>query len=364
MRKKRTKEKLKFKVVYIVPIIILIFIVGLGIVKSSNIRKTQSYEIKGKIDVDSTNYNLEKLGSDLLVFEKGYLKVYNGEELKLEIERQELASPVIAVIKENIYLMDKDSGNIEVLDHQGETIKKFTIEEKIIGIKKDMNKNCISFHLKPSEDKEEIVFYDNEGENIGSTGKILKGSIIDYHFDKENNKVIISAIEHDESLVNNIMIMTMNQKIQSGKILKDEIALKTFLGKDKDSIIATKDSIYVSGEDNKMKWEKKIQIDKIDYNYDRDMIIVCKELLDRTQVTIIDGSSNIVYEGYISGKIINISSSPEGFLLHGQRTIGFVDNSGLIEIKLNKDILGSEIINHNTVAIGNNKNIEIINFIR
>ncbi|MFA5527077.1 MAG: hypothetical protein WC996_00550 [Peptostreptococcales bacterium] len=364
MGRQRIRKKIKFKKVYAVSIILLIFLIGWGIYKASNFQKTNSYEIKGKIDVNSVNYTLEKLGNDLLVFEKGRLKIFEGEELKLEIERQGLIDPVLAVIKENIYLIDKDSGNIEVLNNTGETIKNFSIEEKIIGIKGDMSKQGISFHLRPAEDKEEIVFYDEKGENIGRTGNIMKGSIIDYHFDKENNKVILSAIEHDKSLVNNIMILNMNQKIQSGKILKDEIALKTFLGKNKDSIVATKDKIIVSGEDNKIKWEKGMEIDKIDYNYDLGILVVCKEGLDKTQVTILDESSNILYKGSISGKIKGISPSKEGFLLRGQRTIGLASNNDLIEIKFNKDVLWSAIMNHNTMAIGNNKNIEMIDLIR
>ena len=271
-----------------------------------------------------------------------------------------MKNPEIITIQDNIFLIDRDEGMIEIFNAQGETIKRFSVKEHIVDIKTDINKNYLAIHLQEVGDIEEVVFYDAQGENKGGTGKIKNGKIIDYNFNKEEDKIVISAIEYDKNLKNNVMIMNMKQKVESGKILKNEIVLKTFIGKDQDIIYATLDKIYVYGKDNKLKWERKIKIDKIDYSYNLDLIILCKESVDKTQVTLIDRNNTIIYEGSINGKITRIMSNNQGALLYGQRTIGIIHKSGLEEIKFNKDILWAYKINERNIIIGNNKYIEYI----
>lgn len=255
---KRTSKKFK--------IFLLIFIlVGFIFIKEENQQNFvdffNSFNKKNeKTIIFNKNYEFEQ-EEEYLFFNNSIIKLDDSSISFLDLKdniiwNKDLSFELtdILALEKNLYLLDKNDGDILILDNKGNTINKINIDTKIFNIlEADDN---ILIHCKDENlerlkilDKDSKVLIEKEEKNI-----------LSYSINNKNNDYIISTLNIDEGLRSYVNIYSIATDEVKTFEYNNEIVVFTQFVNNK-ILISTDKNLYLL--DNKeLKWSKEYPLIK------------------------------------------------------------------------------------------------------
>lgn len=175
----------------------------------------------------------------------------------------------ISVGEAYIYIYEKPSGIIHLLDTSGETVHRIDLEAGIINIME--NADNILVHFKGA-DGEGICILDMEG-NIVDSKIMANRNILTFSLNKRDSSYMVSSLElGKDAIKSHVEIFNKEEQSLLDRKFKDEIIFYSdFIDRDK-VLIITDESIYMlkSGE---TLWERELQLIK-DIHIDSSKIYV------------------------------------------------------------------------------------------
>ena len=262
-------------------IFIIIFVIAsLFLLKEENQNKIKelfgSMNNKDKVltIIDSFKYEEELV--DLNVYDntivlwqknKVSFKELNGTNI---IEKEfNFEEPFIHYANNNIYVVDKSTGDIYYLNKKGETINREQLNKEIFNLK-ESNKNLI-YHMK-SQDKEIINVSDKDGVQIGNYSYENR-NILTYEANDKGSENAIAVLDINEGIIKSHIDLygKNNEKVHELDILGEIVVFLEYTSKD-EVVILTDSGLYFI-KDGEVLWERNFDLIK-DIYIDNDKIYV------------------------------------------------------------------------------------------
>jgi len=162
--------------------------------------------------------------------------------------------PEVLAFEKNIYAIDKESGNIYVLDNKGYTIHRIELNMPIFNLK-EVNDN-IMIHVK-TDDMEKIKILDKDGKEVIETDQ---KNILTYSINDKNSKYMLSSLELNKNIKSIAKIYSITGEGLENFNFNDEVIIFTQFINNK-ILIATDKSLYLVGN-NDVIWSKEYPLIK------------------------------------------------------------------------------------------------------
>lgn len=217
--------------------------------KSLTTREKSLKKIKS-IDINESDFKIEWLNRNIAKWSGTKLSIMDIED-NLILEKQfDFDNPDAVFRKDRIYIMDKSSGDIYILDNEGQTIERVELEKSINNFKEDENE--IIVHTK-SEVEENLVFLNTKGVFL-RIHPIEDMNILTYDADKNYERYLISNLIIEDALKSEIYIFSINGELIDTVHITNEITVFTkFVN---DDLIALTDKCLYYIKDSKIFWKR------------------------------------------------------------------------------------------------------------
>lgn len=321
--------------------IIIFLIASLFLLKEENLNKIK--ELLGSINnkdkvltiIDSFKYEEEPV--DLNVYDNTIILWQNNKLSFKELDGTNIIEkefnfeePSIHYGNNNIYVMDKSTGDIYFLNKKGETINREQLNKEIFNLR-ESNKNVI-YHMK-SQDKEIINVSDKDGVQVGNYSYENK-SILTYEASDRGSKNAIAVLDINEGTIKSHVDFygKNNEKVHELDILGEIVVFLGYTSKD-ELVILTDNGLYFI-KDGEVLWKKKFDLIK-DIYMDNDKIYLLYSNYLET----------IYFNGKTESKIgfgedyKKIVPFQKNVILYGNNNITIVEKDKQI-LKHEEDILG------------------------
>lgn len=355
MRKKNRRKKKQAKRI----LFILIILLGVTFYLIWNPGEN-SYEVVQKIDVKAINCKYEVLKNKIVVLEEGNLIIYDGDKVINKHLELDLSDSSIDSVGDLIFITEKKSGIIYILDDQLKKINTILLEKEIIGTKVDKKSQYIGIHVRSTDSVEEIIFFNNQGQETGRIGGMKEGKIMDFTFDSKEKIVVLSTINFEEGIRTNIIFSDIYGKIKGAKLINNELIPKIYLTEKGDLIGISENRIIKMNKEKEIIWERKMKVDKAEYSPYMNTIILCQIVYGKTEVILLDEEGNELYKSMMDEEVEEIIVNSKKTILYGKRTICELSKSKLKETKIFKDIRWADIKSDGKIVIGNNQTVEVL----
>lgn len=341
---KTKKTNKRFKI-----FLIIFILFGFIFMKEENQQKFISFfdsinSRSEKTIVFNNNFDSED-GEKLLFFKNSIVKWKENNISFLDLNGNNIwnkefdfLQPDVLVFESNIYVLDKESGDIYVLDNKGNTVHRLELNTHIFNMSESGDN--ILVHIK-TDDIEKLKILDKEGKELAQKEQ---GNILTYSIDNKKSKFILSSLNLEKNIKSNANIYSFTDDSLGSFKFDDEIILFTQFINNK-ILIATDKSLYLV-EDNKTIWSHE-------YPLIKDILI------NKEKIYLLYGDNL---------EIINLKGETEKKTTFGIEYKTIVQLQNYICLYGKKDILvlnnGEEMVNYKTdkdiVDIkGNNKLIAI-----
>lgn len=173
-------------------------------------------------------------------------------------------NPDILFGRQKAYVIDRDLGDIYVLNENGETIEKIQTHKGIFNLKEELDKLIV--HSK-WDDTEAIVFMDSNGEELWTNSEL--NDILTYSINEKASKYLVSNINLDEGMESRVNVYESGGVIESSINFPGEIVVFTqFIGSEQ--LVLTNLNLYLIDQ-GETTWEKQ-------YPFIKGIEIVNKEI--------------------------------------------------------------------------------------
>lgn len=229
----------------------------------------ESFPKGDTLDVNIYDDNVVKWTDNKLSF-------LNIDGTKIVEKEFSFIDPYIYFGKDNIYPMDKSTGDIYILDKKGETIDRLELNNEIFNFE-EINQNMI-YHGK-SNDIEELNILDKNKIQVGNYSYETE-NILRYTINKSGTKFIIGLIDlNQESISSRIDCYGEdNEKVDEIDIDGEIIV---FLGyTSKDEIVVLTDSSIHFINNGEVLWKKELNLIKDIYISDEKIYVLYSNYLE------------------------------------------------------------------------------------
>ena len=297
--------------------------VNIGI-KSIDFKVSESIPISGEI-LDIGNYK-----GIVLWDGKKLIKIDNNGDIIKEKEFN-LEDTHLHMGQDRIYVYEKPSGDIYILNEEMETIDKIKLEGRIENIVESFD--YILVHTK--ED------YGESLKILNKTGQIIENiitenrNILTYSTNKEGNKYTISTLSFEDTTIRS-QIQTFEIGGQSifDHSFKDEIILYTkYISQDKLIIMTDKNIYCISGDE--VIWNKSYESLKDIYVDNEDIYLLYSNSLD-----VITENGDIKYNYSFSEEYRKILVYDKFLIAYGEEyIIGIMEQEEVFKYNAESTIL-------------------------
>lgn len=238
--------------------------------------------------------------------------------------------PFISYGEKNIYVGDKSTGDIYIMDTQGNTVSKKQIKKKVLNIEE--MENAIINHIK-DKNGEKINIYDKNDKLVGDY-LFNEDSVINYSVSNNNKKTLIAVLDLSENkLKSKIYFYDKKGKELNSLDIKGEVVIYSkFEGNN--SIILTDKSLYYV-KDGKIMWQKGFSLIK-DIYVDSNIHILYSNYLET-----IDFEGRTTDKASFSEKYEKISAFNDDTLVYGNKNVTIV-NGGRQILNYEDDIIKAD----------------------
>lgn len=250
-------------------------------------------------------------------------------------------NPFIHYGDNNIYVMDKSTGDIYFLDKKGETLNREQLNKKIFNLK-ESNKNLI-YHIK-STGQETINVLDKDGIQIGNCSYEDK-NILTYEANDKGSKNAIAVLDVNEGIIKSHIDFygKNNEKVHELDILGEIIVFLNFTSKDE--VVALTDNGLYFIKDGNILWKKNFDLMKDIYMGNDKIYVLYSNYLE-----------TIYFDGKIESKVgfgedyKKILPFQKNILLYGNNNLTIVEKDKQI-LKHEENILGVYTSKDNIVVL-------------
>lgn len=253
------------------------------------------------------------------------LSIFDIDEMETIYKDFNFVDPVIYYGKENIYIIDKSTGDIYFLNKQGENMDKLQLDKEIFNFEESYEN--IIFHERSSE-VENISILNKDKVLIGNYSYEDK-DILTYATNKKGSRNTIASMDlNDGRLKSHIDIYgENNEKIKEISIYDEIVVYLKIISKD-ETVVLTDSGIHFIKEDE-IIWDHELNLIKDIYITENEIYLLYSNYLER-----------IDFEGNQKGKM----GFPEEYtkILAFERNILLYGKDHMVIINEDKEILKHE----------------------
>lgn len=347
MDEEKKNDHKEFKIFIIIFLVASLFLLQEGNQK----RIKEAFSSIGKKEkvlslVDSFKYeeeiiDLNVYDNNIVLWEDNKVSFRQLDGTKIVEKEFSFEEPSIYYGMNNVYPIDKSTGDIYFLDKNGETINREQLNKEIFNFK-ESNKNLI-YHMK-SPDKEIINVLDKDSIQIGNYSYEGK-SILTYCTNDKGSKIAIASLDANKGKVKSHIEFygKNNEKTQELDILGEIIVFLGFTSSN-EVVTLTDNGLYLI-KDGKILWEKKFDLIK-DIYMDNDKIYLLYS--NYLEIIMFDGTSESkIGFGEDYKKIIPFQKD---VILYGNDNITIVEKNKQV-LKHEENILGVYSSKDNIVVL-------------
>lgn len=272
-----------------------------------------------QLDTEYNGENLNYFKDTLIRWKDNKITYYNKDGSESWTKEFDFMYPDIYFGQDNIYIMDKSTGDIYIMDNKGDTISRIQTGQNIFNLKESNNNYFV--HSK-EEGIEHLLIFDREGNNIEKLE--TSDYFLTYSMNQDASKYLYSTISASEGLSSIINVKDIDTK-ENYYIEKpnEVIFFSEFID---DRIIAlTNKNLYMYEKDN-MTWTY--------YNEGiQDILVKGKEIyiLYNNKIDILDLNGQVI-------KSIDLSIEAKKFV-NLDKSIGVFGQDDLVILQNHKEIL-------------------------
>lgn len=291
-----------------------------------------------KFDKESTISMEDGRVEDFTLYDGGALVWQGNKLIKFKMDGSKEWERIFAIDElgvsfgqEDIYIYDKEIGEIHFLNSKGETIKKVYLETNIKNVVEDLTN--IIVHVNNSE-KEGVIILDQEGDLAGKN-MVEDKSILTYSWGKEGKLYALSVLDlTGEDLGSQVKVFKLDGQLLFHIPISNEIIVYSkFISKDK-LLIMSDEGLYCIEEDE-ILWNKKLKSIK-DIHVDGEKINILYG--DRLDYISFDGE-DLGHRSF-SEEYNKIDSYNKGLILYGNDYImGLKGDKEIFKYKGEDEIL-------------------------
>lgn len=303
-----------------------------------------------EFNVDREILKIDISGDKIIQWKSSSLSFldFNG----FEEQKKEFKSTDSDVIFEDyIYLLDKSSGKLELLDKKGSSMGKLDLKTSFEKLKVDEEK---IFIYRKDEDQETVDIIDIEGNLLKSHQEYVPILTIDMA--EKEDKYVVSTLYVEDELKSMVTIYSLDEEEIGSFEFKDEIVVYTSFIKDR-VVVATESKLYIL-EDKNIKWEKEIESLKDITVVNKDIYILYKDKFE-----VINQRGKVKEDISLGKSFDNIRLTDQGVVLFNKRDIIIPNDKGnRLEFKSKEDIMDVQYDDGNLLVHKDGK-MEIYNIV-
>ncbi|MDR7869807.1 MAG: DUF5711 family protein [Tissierellaceae bacterium] len=315
--------------------------------KSLTIRE-KSMEKIGAINLSQSNNKIGLYEENIALWGNDKLSIIDINNNPIMEKEFNFENPD-AVFRENrIYVMDKSSGDIYIINSNGDTLERLDLDNNIYNLFVD--EDNIMVHTK-SEVQENLVLLNTDGVFL-RIHPLEDRNILTYDIDKKREKYLISNLNIRDNLESEINVYSINGDPIDQVSISDEIIIFTkFI--DEDLITLTDKCLYYI-RDSKIYWKKSFtDIKNVVLN--NNLIYV----LYGPNLEVVDLEGRTVEKFYLSIEYNKIRDFDKYILLIGDNNLlGIQGNKEILEYKHEANI-NDIIVNKNYLGIVDNSKMHL-----
>lgn len=213
-------------------------------------------EVKLQDVVDLNMYDSD--GKNLYIANGSKLEKYDSQGNVLWYKEMKNNNVLIKSMNEDVFLVDKNQGDIFKIDDKGKIISS----KYSLGNIENIRINEESYCSYISKDKKKISILNRDLEPVVEVN-ITSGDVLDYDLSRENNILVVSVLDMNESsVITKVIVYNLDGKMVGAFNYANRILYKINIKADK--IVALGDDIIFSFTINDGDlWENKITEDLI-----------------------------------------------------------------------------------------------------
>lgn len=232
-----------------------LLVMGLFIIimMNENTQKSMSSLLKGmdknspklELDIEYNGENLYYYKDTLIRWYDNKITYFNEDGSEESTKEFEFMNPDIYFGENIIYIMDKSSGDIYLMDEKGDTLSRVQIEGSIFNLI-ESNENLL-VHSKGHQ-VENLFIFDKEGNNIESLQS--NKNILTYSIDEKGNNYGYSTTTVNEEVFNStVYVKNIDGEEEYSKELSNEVVIFIeFI--DNRIVLLTDINLYLIGDGN------------------------------------------------------------------------------------------------------------------
>ncbi len=222
--------------------------------------------------------------------------------------------PIISFGEKHIYIANKTTGDIYIMDSKGNTVERKQINNEILNIEEI--ENTIIYHIK-DEDGEKVSIYDKNDILIGEH-QFNENNVINYSVSDNENKTLIAILDVSENkLKSKIKFYDKDGRELNSLDIKEEVVIySSFVGDD--NVVLTDKSLYYIKK-HKIMWQKSFNLIK-DIYVDNNINILYSNYLET-----IDFEGRTTEKISFSEKYEKIIPFKENIIAYGDKNLTIID---------------------------------------
>ena len=347
MEEEKKNDHKEFKI-----FIIIFLVASLFLLQKGNQKKIKEiFSSIGKKEkvlslVDSFKYeeeisDLNVYDNTIVIWKDNKISFKQLDGTKIVEKEFSFEKPSIYYGINNIYPMDKSTGDIYFLNKNGETTNREQLNKEIFNLK-ESNNNLI-YHMK-SPDKETINVFDKNGVQIGNYSYQGK-SILTYGVNDKGSKSAIAVLDVSEGTIKSHIDFygKNNEKTQELDILNEIVVFLGFTPKN-EVITLTDNGLYFI-KDGEILWQKKFDLIKDIYMSNDKVYLLYSNYLET--ITFDGTSESKIGFGEDYKKIIPFQKD---VMIYGNNNITMVEKDKQV-LKHEENILGVYSSKDNIVVL-------------
>lgn len=231
-----------------------------NMIQEENIGEEREKEIKTTIPLGPEIDGIGFYGDDIVVLENQKLSRYKTDGSILWEKRFDLDKPMLRFGEDRIYISDKTTGEIYILNPIGEILGKVELNSNIKNVIVDFN-NILVHTIDDETNIERMKILSRDGDMVIDF-PIKDGNLLTYSLSRDKKSYIVSTLDlSKDKLKSKMQIFKIDGKELYNHTFNDEILLySNFI--EKNQLVAMSDNNLYLLENQNILWEKKIPLIK------------------------------------------------------------------------------------------------------
>ncbi len=294
------------------------------------IKPERELELLNTINIEADTKRVDLYHENILKLKENSLEFLDYSGVISHKKDLKLKNPDLLIGKENFYVFDKVSGQINILDENAEIIETISLKEEFYKLEEE-GENLLIHRKDEDKNSETIDVIDKKAKTLKSYENSMP--ILSFTIKDEEINYLVASLDVSKDLKSTVSAYSKDDKELYFLEIKDEIVIHSEFIKN-NLLIFTDQAIYFLDKDE-IKWQKK-------YKDLKDIKLVEKEILllqgDKFQRLSLRG--RVKEEIDIEEDLEKILPAGKDIILYGKNNITIAaKKKNLLDFKLQEDLL-------------------------